>query len=46
VIVVCQTGRRSAKAASVLRAAGIKDVFVLSGGVASWREAGLPLKAA
>ena len=43
-IVLCQTGARSGAAATVLKAAGYTDVFVLEGGVNAWKEAGLPVK--
>jgi rhodanese-related sulfurtransferase len=35
---VCRTDKRSAKAASVLRAAAIQNVFVLRGGVEEWNR--------
>lgn len=44
VIVVCANGRAANKAAAQLRSSGFNDVFVLGGGLAAWREAGLPLK--
>jgi rhodanese-related sulfurtransferase len=44
IVVVCQTDRRSARAASELMAAGVRDVVVLRGGTAGWQEAGLPLE--
>jgi len=44
VIVVCDTGNRSGKAAAVLRRLGFKEVFSLSGGMGAWRQAGLPLE--
>lgn len=43
VVVHCQSGSRSAIAASILRAAGVKRVANLVGGFAKWREAGLPV---
>jgi rhodanese-related sulfurtransferase len=43
-IVLCQTGARSGAAATVLKAAGYTDVFVLDGGLNAWKEAGLPVK--
>lgn len=45
VILVCNTGRSAGPAAAQLRAAGFTDVYVLAGGLAAWREAGLPVKA-
>lgn len=42
-IVVCETASRASPAAAQLRAAGISEVYVLSGGLSAWRAAGLPL---
>ncbi|MDQ3447358.1 MAG: rhodanese-like domain-containing protein [Pseudomonadota bacterium] len=44
VIVVCANGREAGKVAAQLRASGFNDVFVLGGGLAAWREAGLPIR--
>jgi rhodanese-related sulfurtransferase len=44
IVVVCQTGQRSGAAAAILKGAGYPDVYVLEGGVASWVEAGLPIR--
>jgi rhodanese-related sulfurtransferase len=44
VILVCNHGRTAGGAASKLRAGGIGEVYVLAGGVAAWREAGLPIR--
>jgi len=44
VIVHCQSGARSAIAASVLRARGVKDVVNLGGGFAGWEAAGNPVE--
>jgi rhodanese-related sulfurtransferase len=43
VVVVCQTGARSDKAARQLAAAGFDDVVSLDGGLAGWQAAGLPV---
>jgi rhodanese-related sulfurtransferase len=43
VVVVCQTGARSDKAARQLAAAGFEDVYSLDGGIAAWQAAGLPV---
>jgi len=43
VIVVCQTGARSPKAAAQLKKAGFSEAFSLDGGVAAWQAQGLPL---
>jgi rhodanese-related sulfurtransferase len=41
-IVMCQNGQTSAKAAAALRKAGFTKVFALQGGLAGWQQAGLP----
>lgn len=43
VIVCCESGARSAQAASVLRSLGFTQVFNLQGGLAAWRSDNLPL---
>ena len=45
VAVYCASGFRSSVAASLLRAAGHKDVTDLVGGFAAWREESLPITA-
>jgi rhodanese-related sulfurtransferase len=42
VIVSCAVGNRSGGAASLLRKQGFTNVVNLSGGIAAWRQAGLP----
>ena len=42
VIVVCQTGKRSALGAQILTSAGVTRVANLAGGMVNWRESGLP----
>ena len=44
VVLVCQTDRRSARAAAALIAAGLSDVAVLRGGTDGWHRQGLPLE--
>ena len=44
VIVVCEGGNRSDKAAAALRKQGFAQVFSLSGGIGAWQQAGLPLE--
>lgn len=44
VILVGDANRGAGAAAAQLRASGFEQVFVLSGGLAAWRDAGLPLK--
>jgi rhodanese-related sulfurtransferase len=41
-VVICESGRRSASAAALLRREGA-DVVDVSGGMAAWRSAGLPV---
>lgn len=43
VIVVCQSGATSAKAAAQLRKAGFAEAASLNGGIAAWQTQGLPL---
>ena len=43
VVMQCQSGARSAIAASVLRARGLANVATLVGGFADWAAAGLPV---
>ena len=42
--VYCASGKRSAKAAKILRDKGYEPVYELSGGLNAWKEAGLPIK--
>jgi rhodanese-related sulfurtransferase len=44
VIVVCESGSRSARAIEALRARGFARVFNLSGGFGAWQQAGLPVE--
>jgi len=43
IVVVCESGARSASAARILTKAGFEDVVNLDGGLAAWRHQGLPL---
>ncbi len=43
VVVICQTGTRSAMGTLILRAAGNTACANLAGGMVRWRELGLPL---
>jgi hydroxyacylglutathione hydrolase len=45
IVLVCESGSRSAIGASLLTAAGFSDVTNLTGGIAAWRREGLPLEA-
>jgi rhodanese-related sulfurtransferase len=44
VIVYCDTGSRSAKAAAALRTQGFSRAVNLSGGLGAWQQAGLPVE--
>jgi len=44
VVVYCESGRRAAAAADVLRDAGFEDVRHLEGDMSGWRAAGLPVE--
>jgi rhodanese-related sulfurtransferase len=44
VLLVCATGTSAGRTAALLRSQGFSEVFVLAGGIAGWREAGLPLR--
>lgn len=46
VIVTCQTGARSAKAAKALMALGFTNINILRGGLVAWSKENLPLKSA
>ena len=41
VVLVCQSGRRSRRAAAVLRDLGYSDVSLVEGGMQAWEAAGL-----
>ncbi len=43
-IVYCDTGNRSGKAAAALKALGYTRVLNLSGGLGAWQQAGLPVE--
>jgi rhodanese-related sulfurtransferase len=44
VIVYCDNGSRSSKAAAALRSQGFAKVVTLSGGLGAWQQAGLPVE--
>ena len=44
IFVYCGSGIRSAKAASVLKEKGFKEVYELEGGIKAWKAAGLPVE--
>ena len=44
VIVTCQSGMRSGRAAKLLKSAGFTTVYELKGGLAAWQQASLPVE--
>ena len=44
VVFVCEVGQRSAVAAEMAAAVGMKHVYNLEGGMQAWRAAGLPIE--
>lgn len=46
VVLQCQSGNRSAIAASLLQAKGVSNVVNLAGGIAEWQRLGLPVEMA
>lgn len=44
VYIICQTGRRSQKAAELLEKNNFKDLYNIEGGTAAWEKAGLPIE--
>ena len=43
VYVYCRSGKRSSKAAGIMKEKGFKQVFNLDGGIEGWEEAGKPV---
>ena len=43
IFVYCAAGKRSAKAAEILKEKGFREVYQLKGGLVAWKEAKLPL---
>jgi len=43
-IVACATGNRSRAASALLQKQGYAEVFSLQGGLAAWKQAGMPLE--
>lgn len=41
VVLYCRSGRRSASALQMAQAAGLKEVYHMSGGITGWKQAGL-----
>ena len=43
-LLICPTGARAGRAAALLRKAGYENAKAVAGGLAAWREAGLPVQ--
>jgi rhodanese-related sulfurtransferase len=43
ILVYCANGTSSGKAAAALKKAGRDQIFNLNGGIAAWKQAGLPV---
>ncbi|OYU93969.1 MAG: hypothetical protein CFE45_20360, partial [Burkholderiales bacterium PBB5] len=43
-LLICASGARAGRAAGLLRKAGYANAQAISGGLAAWREAGLPVQ--
>ena len=41
--IYCRKGARTGRAVDILKKSGFKEVYVLQGGIDSWREAGLEI---
>ena len=41
IVLVCRTGRRSSRAASILHSRGYDNIAILEGGLMAWEAAGL-----
>jgi len=44
VLIVCDSGNQSTRAAAILRGKGFEQLAVLGGGLGAWQNAGLPLE--
>lgn len=43
VLLICDVGSQSSRAAAALRKSGVENVFSLKGGIAAWRQENLPI---
>jgi rhodanese-related sulfurtransferase len=43
IILVCDIGQMSPRAGAILRKQGFEKIYFLSGGIAAWQRAGLPM---
>lgn len=44
IVSICRSGKRALRAAQALKTAGRTDIWVLTGGMLAWNEAGLPVE--
>jgi rhodanese-related sulfurtransferase len=43
-LLYCRSGKRTAKAGAMMKAAGFKNIYMLDGGITSWVEEGKPVE--
>ena len=43
-LLYCRSGKRTAKAGAMMKAAGFKNVYMLDGGITSWIKEELPVE--
>lgn len=43
-LLYCRSGKRTAKAGALMKAAGFKNVYMLEGGITAWTEEGKPIE--
>lgn len=43
-LLYCRTGKRTAKAADMMKAAGFKNIYILDGGITTWIQEGRPVE--
>ena len=43
-LIHCRSGKRSAKAAALMKVLGFRDIYDIEGGIIAWEKQGLPVK--
>lgn len=43
-LLYCRSGKRTAKAGAMMKAAGFKNIYMLDGGITTWVEEGKPVE--
>lgn len=43
-LIHCRSGKRSAKAAALMKVLGFRDIYHIEGGIIAWEKQGLPVK--